>query len=88
MAEINKQLEDALEALKRFDNMSRQMKAIENSVLALRKDAKEIRETMTNNISFVRKSIAKGIEPAELESAKQLELETVDAEIEADEDGE
>jgi DNA repair ATPase RecN len=88
MAEINKQLEDALEALKRFDNMSRQMKAIENSVLALRKDAKEIRETMSNNISFVRKSIAKGIEPAELESAKQLELETVDAEIETDEDGE
>jgi hypothetical protein len=88
MAEINKQLEDALEALKKFDNITKQASAIENSVASIRKDAKAIRSMMTDNIMFVRKAIAKGIEPEALESSTHLELETLESEIVEIEDGE
>jgi hypothetical protein len=75
MASINKQLEDALAALKKFDNISKQASAIENSVKSIRKEASEIRELMTDNIAAVRKAIAQGIEPAALQHDAPLAIE-------------
>jgi hypothetical protein len=75
MASINKQLEDALAALKKFDNISKQASAIENSVKSIRKEAGEIRELMTDNIAAVRKAIAQGIEPAALQHDAPLAIE-------------
>lgn len=81
MADINRHLEDALAALKKFDNINKQVSAIENSAKAIRTDVKAIKESMTESIAAVRTSIARGIEPAALEAgSEQLELEAGDSE--------
>jgi hypothetical protein len=75
MAEVNKRLEESIDALKRFDEMSKQLKAIENSVVAVRKIANDVRDTITDNVSAIRKSIARGVEKPELSEAETLLLE-------------
>ena len=75
MADINRHLEEALAALGKFDSINKSISAIENSAKSIRTDAKTIKDSMTESISAVRTSIARGIEPPALEAATTLELE-------------
>jgi hypothetical protein len=75
MADINRHLEEALAALGKFDSINKSISAIENSAKSIRTDAKTIKDAMTESISAVRTSIARGIEPPALEAATSLELE-------------
>jgi hypothetical protein len=75
MADINRHLEEALAALGKFDSINKSISAIENSAKSIRTDAKLIKDAMTESISAVRTSIARGIEPPALESSTTLELD-------------
>lgn len=85
MAEINKLLEESVDALEKFDDMNKQIKTIENGAESVRKIAKGIRSTITENVARVRKAIAKGIEPERLEAASTLAIEAGDDDDEASE---
>jgi hypothetical protein len=81
LAEVNRELEEAMQALNRFDSLNKSVKAIENSADSIRKDATEIKRAITGNISAVRLAISKNIEPYELEGSSQpLELEAGETE--------
>ena len=76
LAEVNRELEEALQALNKFDNLNKSVKAIENSAASIRKDAGDIKRAITGNISAVRLAISKNIEPYALDGVTQpLELE-------------
>ena len=81
LAEVNRELEEAMQALNKFDNLNKSVKAIENSAASIRKDAGDIKRAITGNISAVRLAISKNIEPYALEGGSQpLELEASETE--------
>ena len=81
LAEVNRELEEAMQALNKFDSLNKSVKAIENSAASIRKDAGDIKRAITGNISAVRLAISKNIEPYELEGGSQpLELEAGETE--------
>lgn len=76
LAEINRELEEAMQALNKFDSLNKSVKAIENSAASIRKDATDIKRAITGNISAVRLAISKNIEPYVLDGGSTpLELE-------------
>lgn len=81
LAEINRELEEAMQALNKFDSLNKSVKAIENSAAAIRKDATDIKRAITSNISAVRLAISNTIEPYALEAGSApLELESGETE--------
>jgi hypothetical protein len=81
LAEINRELEEAMQALNKFDSLNKSVKAIENSAAAIRKDATDIKRAITSNISAVRLAISNTIEPYALEGGSApLELEAGETE--------
>jgi hypothetical protein len=81
LAEINRELEEAMQALNKFDSLNKAVKAIENSAASIRKDATDIKRAITGNISAVRLAISNTIEPYALEGGSApLELEAGETE--------
>lgn len=79
LAEVNKNLTDAVDALKKFDSITRQVSTIRNSADSIAKEAKSIREGVTLMIESVQKSIQRTLEPEALEAAARLALESSEA---------
>jgi polyhydroxyalkanoate synthesis regulator phasin len=79
LAEVNKNLADAISALTKFDSITKQVSAIKNSADAIFREANSIREGVTLMIESVQKSIQRTLEPEALESAARLALESNDA---------
>lgn len=80
LAEVNKNLSDAIAALTKFDAITKQVSAIKNSAEAISKEAKSIREGVTLMIESVQKSIQRTLEPDAIESAARLALESSEPE--------
>ena len=78
MAEVNVSLQEALTALERFDELGKQVSAIENAAKKIRKEADDIRTSVSTHIGQVQRAIATELEPAALEasSVEDAEFET------------
>lgn len=75
MAEVNKNLEDSVKALERFDEITKSASAIRNSADKITKEANSIREIVSSRLQAAQNAIIRGLEPEALDSAMSLTLE-------------
>jgi gas vesicle protein len=75
LPEINKGLGDAIKQLEKFETITKQVSAIENSAATIRKTSKEIRDEVTQMVESVQRAIQTSIEPEALKSTALLEIE-------------
>jgi hypothetical protein len=77
IAEVNRNLDDALKALEKFDAITKSASAIRNAADAITKDANALRSTVADRLRSAQLAISRGIAPDEIEAAVGLlELES------------
>lgn len=76
IAEVNKNLEDAVKALEKFDSITKSASAIRNSADAITKEANAIRGLVSDRLQAAQLAISRGITPAGLEGPTQPALES------------
>lgn len=74
MAEVNKNLEDSVKALERFDEITKNASAIRNSADKITKEANSIREVVSSRLQAAQNAIIRGLEPEALDSATTVAL--------------
>jgi hypothetical protein len=76
IAEVNKNLEDAVKSLERFDAITKSASAIRNSSDTITKEANAMRAVIADRLQSAQSAISRGIMPDALEAPTQLALET------------
>lgn len=76
IAEVNKNLEDAVKALEKFDSITKSASAIRNSADTITKEANAIRAVVAERLQAAQLAISRGITPEALEAPTQLALES------------
>ena len=75
IAEVNKNLEDAVKALEKFDSITKSASAIRNSADSITKEANAIRNMLSDRLGAAQAAITRGTAANELESLTSLVLE-------------
>lgn len=83
IAEVNKNLDDAVKALEKFDSITKNASAIRNSADNITKEANAIRSAISDRLTAAQNAIAKGMAADAIEPATSLELETGHVDIAA-----
>ena len=76
IAEVNKNLDDAVKALEKFDAITKSASAIRNSADTITKEADAIRTAVADRLQAAQLAMSRGIMPDALEDATQLALES------------
>jgi hypothetical protein len=76
IAEVNKNLDDAVKALEKFDAITKSASAIRNSADTITKEANAIRTAVADRLQAAQLAISRGIMPDALEAATELALES------------
>jgi hypothetical protein len=84
IVEIRKSLDDATKALDRFDNLTKNASAIENSVAKIKQDALAIRSIITESLGAAQLAMSIESNLEELDGLHPLALEEPDAEDDED----
>ena len=79
LPEVNKNLADAISALTKFDNITKSVSAIENSATTIRKEAKGIRDNVTEMIEGVQNAIRRSLESEAIEMSLRAEVGALEA---------
>jgi molecular chaperone GrpE (heat shock protein) len=75
VAEVNKNIEEAVTMLGQFDSLQRTAASIENAGKKLKSDLKDIRAYVLERLANVKNAISESLEPEALEFGYNLELE-------------
>ena len=75
VAEVNKNIEEAVTMLGQFDALQRTAASIENAGKKLKADLKDIRAYVLERLSNIKESISESLEPQQIEYGYDLELE-------------
>lgn len=76
IAEVNKNLEEAVKALEKFDSITKSASAIRNSADTITKEANAIRAVVAERLQAAQLAISRGIAPEALEASTKLALES------------
>ena len=79
LPEVNKNLADAISALTKFDNITKSVSAIENSAASIKKEAKGIRDNVTEMIEGVQNAIRRSLESEAIEMSLRAEVGALEA---------
>jgi molecular chaperone GrpE (heat shock protein) len=75
VAEVNRNIEEAVMMLGQFDALQKTAASIENAGKKLKDDLKEIRTYVLERLANVKSAISESLEPEALEFGYNLELE-------------
>ena len=76
VAEVNKNIEEAVAMLSQFDSLQKTAASIENAGKKLKTDLKEIRGYVLERLSNIKSAISESLEPEAIEFGYNLEIES------------